>query len=249
MQDKIDPTVTVDLTGLRDIQASGGYLPRFPALARKLSHVKGDKIVVNAESELTEYVKGLPITLLGYGKKELAWKYYIRRLVFTGTTKVRPDLISSGTVEAKKYGFTYKNLAIGSRFTTPEKNIDEIVAFFDNFAQKAWIHFHCAHGLGRTSMLLTMLDIMINAPKVALKDIIKRQHLLGSVDLADTVLWLKGGYTTEQLENRKKFIEDFYTFVCQRKAGGSQRWSDWHRLQAQTNIIPTASATLLQKEY
>jgi hypothetical protein len=228
MQDEIPSTQEVDLTGLREIRASGGYLPRFPTLAKKLSHVKEDKIIINAESELTEYVKGLPITLLGYRKSTPDWKYYVRRLVFTGTIKERPDLITSGDQEAKKYGFIYKNLVIGSKFSVPDKNIDDIVTFFDNFAQNSWIHFHCTHGKGRTSMLLAMLDIMKNAPKVALKDIIRRQRLLGSVDLADTVRWLTGGYTKEMLENRKKFIEDFYTFVCQRKAGGIQRWSEWH---------------------
>lgn len=246
MQDKISSSEVVDLTGLRGIRASGGYLPRFPTLAKALNHFKGDKIIVNAEFEITKYVKGLPITLLGYENKELALKYYIRRLVFTGTTEVRPDLIHSELIEAKKYGFIYKNLVIGSRFKTHDENVDELITLFDNFAQKAWIHFHCTHGKGRTSMLLVMLDIMINAPKVALKDIIKRQHLLGSVDLSDTVTWLKGGYTTKQLETRKRFIEEFYEFVRQRKAGGNPRWSDWQRQQKQADIIPQASAILPQ---
>ncbi len=228
MQDEIHSTEKVDLTGLREMRASGGNLPRFPTLARKLRHIKENKIVVNAESELTGYFKGIPITLLGYNTKGPCLKHYIRRLVFTGTLKERPDLVSSGDQEAKKYGFIYKNLVIGSRFIVPDQYIDNIVTFFDNYAEKSWIHFHCTHGKGRTSMLLAMLDIMKNAPKVALKDIIRRQYLLKSVDLSDTVFWLNGGYSKEMLENRKKFIEDFYEFVCQRKAGGIKRWSEWH---------------------
>ncbi|HUX78343.1 MAG TPA: hypothetical protein VMW10_01145 [Alphaproteobacteria bacterium] len=227
MQDEIRSTERVDLTGLREIQASGGYLPRFPTLARKLRQIKENKVIVNAEDELTQYVKGLPITLLGYGNPAPSLKYYIRRLVFTGTLKERPDLIASEDREAKRYGFIYKNLVIGSRFSVPDQNIDDIVAFFDEYADNSWIHFHCTHGKGRTSMLLAMLDIIKNAPNVALKDIIRRQRLLRSVDLADTVIWLNGGYTKEMLENRKRFIEDFYSFVCQRKAGGIQRWSEW----------------------
>ncbi len=231
MQDEIHSNEKVDLTGLREIRASGGYLPRFPTLVRKLQHIKEKKIIVNAESELTEYIKGLPITLLGYKKSKPELKHYVRRLVFTSTIKECPELISSGNQEASQYGFIHKNLVIGSRSPVPPQNIDNIVTFFDDYAPNYWIHFHCTHGKGRTSMLLVMLDIMKNAPKVALKDIIKRQHFLGSVDLADTVRWLKGGYTIEMLENRKKFIEDFYTFVCQRKAGGIARWSDWKRQQ------------------
>jgi hypothetical protein len=72
-----------------------------------------------------------------------------------------------------------------------------------------------------------MLDIMKNAPQVAMEDIIKRQHLLGSEDLFDVVPWARGSYSSEMLTNRKKFIEAFYTFICQRKAGGIQKWSLW----------------------
>jgi len=86
--------------------------------------------------------------------------------------------------------------------------------------------------------MLAMYDIMRNAPLVALKDIIKRQHLLGSVDLFDTIAWRKsrGTYSSDGLKRRKKFIEDFYTFVSQRKAGGIQRWSDWRHLSRKGNI-------------
>ena len=229
MQDEIYSTKPIDLTGLRDIRASGSNLPHFSTLEKRLSHVKENKIVVNAENELTGYIKGLPVTLFGYNNAKPFWRHYVRRLVFTGTLKERPDLVSSGAQEAEKYGFIYKNLVIGSSFTVPDHYIDNIVTFFDNYAQDYWIHFHCTHGMGRTSMLLAMLDIMKNAPEVKLKDILRRQYLLKSVNLADTVYWSGDKYTKEMLENRKKFIEDFYTFISQRKAGGIQRWSEWHQ--------------------
>ena len=75
--------------------------------------------------------------------------------------------------------------------------------------------------------MLVMFDIMKNAPKVALKDIVLRQHFLGAPDLLDTTIWPKGTYTKKQLEDRKKFIEDFYEFIVQRKSAGIQQWSDW----------------------
>jgi hypothetical protein len=76
-------------------------------------------------------------------------------------------------------------------------------------------------------MMLVMLDIMKNAPTVSLHDIVKRQHLLGSEDLLNTTVWARGTYTKKQLEQRRDFITQFYEFVCQRKAGGSQLWSEW----------------------
>jgi hypothetical protein len=79
--------------------------------------------------------------------------------------------------------------------------------------------------------MLVMLDTMKNAPHVSVKDIVTRQHLLGSEDLFNTEVWENGTYTKEQLENRKEFVEKFYQFICQRKAGGQQTWSDWHQAQ------------------
>jgi hypothetical protein len=227
MQDLGSVPEGVDITGLHALQASGGSLPRFPTLAWRLSHVKGHKIIVNAETKPIDFVSGLPSTLFAYKNKKFVWKHYLRRLLFTGTLKERADLIISEAALAEKYGFSYKTVIIGSRFVAEDKHIEEIISFFDTLPQDAWVHFHCAHGLGRTSMLLVMLDIMRNAPKVALKDIVKRQHLLGSVDLFDTVVWSHGGYRKQMLENRKKFVEDFYAFIIQRKAGGIQQWSAW----------------------
>lgn len=228
-QDPFPDKENVDLRGLRDLQASGGNIPRFPFLQWKLNHIKNDKMVVNAHGHSIEYLKGLPATLLGYYKEKPSLRHYIRRLCITGTPMAQPDLVVSEAEEAKKYGFFYKDVYIGSRFTTPDKNIDDIVVFFETLPKDLWLHFHCLHGKGRTSMLMVMLDIMRNAPQVSLKDITKRQYLLGSVDLLDTEVWENGNYTQEQLNQRADFIRNFYEFICQRKAGGIQRWSEWQK--------------------
>lgn len=241
MQDPITSTEKVDLTGLKDLQASGGNIPRFPFLAWKLRHVKSDKMVVNAHGTSVTYIKGLPSTLLGYHTKKPSLRHYIRRLCITGTPTIRPDLIASEAEEAKKYGFGYKAIYIGSRFTTPDKNVDEIVDFFDTLPKDVWVHFHCVHGQGRTSMLMAMLDIMRNAPQVTLKEITRRQYLLGSVDLLDNEVWENGNYTQEQLDQRKEFIEKFYDFICQRKAGGIQQWSAWCEMQKENTLISLSS--------
>ena len=237
-QDTIWFNQQVDLTGLRELQASGGTSVRFPDLKRRLSHIKGDKTIVDGISEFHGYVRGIPTTFFAYQNPHPHWKYYIRRLVLTGTTEVQPKLMVSEAEEARKHGFSYIDIKVGSKFISSEKAIDEIVKFFDTLPKNEWVHFHCHYGKGRTSIMLVMFDIMKNAPKVSLNDIVKRQHLLGSEDLLNTVVWRKGSYTKEQLEERRDFITKFYEFVCQRKDGGTQRWSDWrHQHEQQGNAI------------
>lgn len=226
-EDRIWASENVQLAGLRDLHASGGTYIRFPDLKRKLSHIEGKKVIVDGITEFHGYVNGIPTPFLAYQNSHPQWKYYIRRLIFTGTTEIRPDLVVPEAEEAKRNGFSYVNVRIGSKFISSDAAIDEFIAVLDALPQDAWIHFHCHYGKGRTSMMLVMYDIMRNAPQISLQDIVKRQHLLGSENLLVTTVWRKGSYTKEQLQERKDFITKFYNFISQRKAGRIQRWSEW----------------------
>lgn len=230
MEDKIGSAQEVDLRGLHNVYASGGSPTCFTSLKWKLRHIDGPITIVDAMSEYHGFIKGIPTALLGY-HKSAKLKHLIRRFLLTGSTDVHPELVVSEEEEAKKYNFDYKKVNIGSTFISNDEDIDNILTFYDSIPENTWLHFHCSHGKGRTSLMLVMLDIMKNAPQVSLNDIVKRQHLLGSEDLFNTEVWENGTYTKEQLENRKEFVEKFYQFICQRKTGGLQKWSDWHQTQ------------------
>lgn len=226
-EDRISSAEQVDLRGLREMRASGGASVHFFDLKRRLSHIKEHKLIVDGMTEFHGYVFGIPTTFLAYHARRPKWKYTVRRLMLTGTKKVRAELVVPESEAAVRNGFSYINLKAGSRFIPSLEKIDEIIKIFEDLPENTWIHFHCQHGKGRTSIMLNMLDIMKNAPTVSLNDIVKRQHLLGSEDLLNTEVWARGSYTKEQLEQRRDFITQFYDFICQRKAGGAQLWSEW----------------------
>lgn len=234
MQDKLTTQEVVDLTGLQELRASGGFSVGYGDIKRRLSSVSGKKVIVDGMSDEHGYIHGVPITMLGYHVSHPGLRHLLRRLILTGTLEKRLDLITSPVEEAKKYGLDYKNIKIVSKTVIKDENVDDIVFLFDEVPEDTWFHFHCHHGKGRTSTMLVMLDIMKNAPKITLKDIVKRQHLLGSTNLFDTEKWKHGTYTKELLESRKKFVEDFYDFVVQRKSGGIQTWSIWRCQQKQS---------------
>lgn len=229
MQDKIYSFEDVDLTGLREIKASGGMLPRIPYVTWKLSTINDKIVFLDLKSEYHGYIRGIPSTFLGYHNDTPGLRHLLRRLLLTGSKEIRRDLVVPEEEELKKYGLAYKSINVGSKFITTDDKIDAIVTFFESVPENTWIHVHCSNGNGRTTTALAMLDIMKNAPIVALKDIIRRQYLLGSVDLFDTELWPRGIYTKADLENRKAFIVKFYDFICQRKTGGIQTWSKWNK--------------------
>jgi hypothetical protein len=228
MQDKISATEKVDLRGLREIKASGGAAVHFADLKRRLSHIKEKKLIVDGMTEFHGYLMGIPTTFLAYqARHRLNWKYKVRRFLLTGTQGICTAQVMPEKETTVRNGFYYVNLNAGSRFIPTHEKIDEIVQILENLDNDTWAHFHCHHGKGRTSMMLVMLDILRNAPTVSLQDIVKRQHLLGSENLLDTTVWARGTYTQEQLNDRRDFITQFYDFVCQRKAGGFQHWSEW----------------------
>ncbi len=228
MHDPMPSSENVVIRGLSDMNLSGGATPRFPDLQRRLSHIKLNKIIVDVKSEKHGYINGIPTDFFGYGVKRPGWRHYLRRLFWTGSIDERPEIVVSEEEEAKRYGYRYTPVCIGCKFTLYNNKIDEIVNLFDTVQPDTWVHVHCTNGRGRTSMILAMFDIMRNAPDISLNDILKRQHLLGSVDLNDTTVWSKGTYNTKQLIARKQFIHDFYDFIVQRKNGGVQLWSTWN---------------------
>lgn len=226
-QDQLKEAATIDLSGLDTLYASGSGPPLFEELHQKLSFVNGKKVICDLKEEEHFYFKGIPTPFFGFHSRHPQMREIFRRFLYARAYTLPKDKLRGEAEEAKAYGFEYVKLPIGSRAGTPSKHVDQFVAFIDNLPQGTWVHFHCHRGKGRTSMALVMLDIMRNAPKVSLEDIRKRQHLLGSVDLFDLSYWTNGTYSKEMLEKRKQFIEDFYTFICQRKTGGIQKWSSW----------------------
>ncbi len=236
MQDSIEASEKVDLTGLRDLQVSGGPVPDFSELKEQLAHVKQKIIVVDTIRHFHGYIKTplhseTPTTLLSYDRGKPDLRHKMRRILLTGSLEKKVDQVVPEKETAEKYGFDYEYIIIDSRIKTPDPHVDEFVAFMDSLPENVWVHFHCRLGKGRTSMALIMYDIMKNAPQVSLDDIVHRQHLLGSENLLDVSHKEGGTYDSCALIRRKQFIEDFYKFVTQRKAGGIQKWSVWHASQ------------------
>jgi inositol hexakisphosphate len=106
-------------------------------------------------------------------------------------------------------------------------SIDDVDRFlkFARSLRNTWLHFHGGAGAGRVTTFLAMYDMMRNAKKVSLDDILLRQYLLGGINLAkddDLPEWDKS-YATA----RTKFLKSFYDYCKTDQNGFNTVYSEW----------------------
>lgn len=133
--------------------------------------------------------------------------------------------VSTEEEAAHSVGINYFRLYVPDYHPPSPSQVDSFLALVNTLPPKAWLHFHCAAGKGRTTTFMVMRDILANASEVSLKDIVTRQAQLGGINLLSTksatVPW-KVQYRTA----RKEFIELFYQYVYS-KAYLNQSFKSW----------------------
>lgn len=110
-------------------------------------------------------------------------------------------------------------------YAPEDPQVDAFVAFVRDLEPGRWLHLHCHGGDGRTTTYLAMLDMMRNAPEVSVEDIMKRQYLLGGIDLAtlpEPPSW-KRAPAAERLE----FLRAFHRYCLEEGPGFQRPWSEW----------------------
>lgn len=116
-----------------------------------------------------------------------------------------------------------------------DEAIDRFVEFVKNLDQDTWLHFHCSAGRGRTTSFMALYDMMKNASKVSVDDIVARQHLIGGLDLyeiPEPESWQHSHNTA-----RAQMIRDFHRY-CLENPDFSVPWSEWLKNQSTNNSEP-----------
>ena len=129
-------------------------------------------------------------------------------------------------VWATAAGFHYVRFAAADqRFPEPEA-VDAFLRFYQALPEKAWLHFHCHAGHGRTTTYLVFYDILKH-PEDTLDTIAERQRAIGGADL------LAVSDDAEKNDRAEK-LHLFYEYVKeQRESGFSVPWSLWIEARGQ----------------
>lgn len=146
-------------------------------------------------------------------------------LLYKGYEKLLIPVIQASTEEqiVKSKGLHYLRIPVTDHRRPTDAVVDEFIELVKNLPQDAWLHFHCAAGKGRTTTFLAMYDMIHNAKQVSYADILRRQMLIGGIDLmnvATTVDW-----KVHYIKARVEFIKQFYHY-CQ-EGIDQESWSSW----------------------
>lgn len=132
----------------------------------------------------------------------------------------------------KARGAEYVRIPVSDHHKPTNDEVDRFIHFFKTLNREKWIHFHCAGGKGRTTLFMTMYDMMINANRMSRNDIIERQHKLGGSDLLK--ISQKDQLRQSWAKDRVNFLYRFYQYCKEAGPKFSLTWSNWIKRENKT---------------
>jgi protein-tyrosine phosphatase len=129
-------------------------------------------------------------------------------------------------------GAGYVRITVTDHARPLDDEVDRFVVDVRGLPENAWAHFHCEAGRGRTTTFMVLYDMLRNANRVSLEDIVQGQKILG-YDY-DVLQPSKPGYwRAPYTEDRIAFVRAFYAYARANPNGRPQLWSEWLKSQAQ----------------
>lgn len=128
-----------------------------------------------------------------------------------------------GMVEAD--GQRYVRVPVTDHRRPESEEVERFLTLVRELPEGAWVHFHCQAGLGRTTLFMAMLDMLMNANEVSFDDILTRQQSLGGIDLRD--VGSPRSWQHKYYSCRLDFLRLFYEYAQKTGGDDSPTWAEW----------------------
>jgi hypothetical protein len=246
---------TPSTIGLIDVHASGSGEFTADNLKLLLARMHGPVTIFDLRQETHIFINGLPVSWyatrdwanVGRSQTEIeeAEAAWVQSLGPGSEIAVRPGhpvkkgnvdsvvpqqvIVKEASIErdlASAAGTGYVRVAVTDHARPLDEAVDRFIVAVRALPNDAWAHFHCEAGLGRTTTFMVLYDMLRNATRVSLDDIVCRQKLLGyNYD----VLRPAGprNWKAPYMEDRIAFIRAFYNYTRANPNGRPQIWSEW----------------------
>lgn len=121
-------------------------------------------------------------------------------------------------------GLDYERLTVTDHIRPSDQEVDRFLRLYNGLSSDQWVHFHCRAGVGRTAVFMAMYDMLKNADRVSLQEILARQ---GSVPPGHDLNVIEEGPRHPFYVERHLFLVWFHRYAQARLAGSQQSWSEW----------------------
>ena len=242
-------------TGLGDLRASGSGEFTPEGLKLLLARTQGRVTVFDLRQETHVFVNDLPVSWyathdwanVGRSQEDIEREEAARVQSFKpgseidvrpghpvkhGNGKsVTPERVTverasteRNVVEAA--GAHYIRITVTDHARPLDSEVDRFIVAVRELPENAWAHFHCEAGLGRTTTFMVLYDMLRNANRVSLEDIIGRQKTLSNgydvLHPPDAGDW-KAPYAAD----RAAFVRAFYNYARANPNGQPKLWNEW----------------------
>ena len=241
--------------GLPDLHASGSGEFTADNLKLLLTRMHGPVTIFDLRQETHIFINGLPAswyatrdwanvgrTQTEIEKAEATW---IQSLGPGSEIAIRPghpvkhgnaDSVVPQQVTVKKAsierdlvsaaGTGYVRVAVTDHTRPLDEVVDRFIVAVRAIPDNAWAHFHCEAGLGRTTTFMVLYDMLRNATRVSLEDIVRRQAILGyGYDVLQPAG--PGNWKAPYMAERAEFIRVFFEYARANPNGRPRLWSEW----------------------
>ena len=145
----------------------------------------------------------------------------------------RQITVSSVSTEerlVRSMGLNYARIPVRDHSRPSNKDADQFLDIWRNMPPEGWLHLHCHAGEGRTTAFMAMADMLVNAREVGFEDIMRRQGMLGGLNLLEPLHGWKRPYSLR----RREFLRRFHAYASANPGGRPITWSRWLRNQKRT---------------
>lgn len=128
---------------------------------------------------------------------------------------IKASIILNEKSLCNNYGLGYKRLAVRDNSIPTPETVDDFISFIKNIDADIHILFHCDAGDGRTTMFMSMYQMMKNESNLSLSTILNDQISVGGIVLTDSI-------------PRATFLEYFYNYTLENKKSNYETtYSTW----------------------